>query len=108
MIWIYKRKYKDAIEENGKGREEVIKRLKLDVVKLQEVCSRYEEKTSQSEREVEHLKTHLRSAHNEVEVKRAAVKNLETNVEELKDKQGKQLDENSRLEDKIRGIGLLP
>ncbi|KAK0062771.1 myosin-9-like isoform X1 [Biomphalaria pfeifferi] len=123
-----KEKYKDAIEENGrleariqafainaqseqdvlstevKCREEVIKRLKLDGFKLQEICSKYEEKSSQAEREVEHLKTQLRSSHNEVEVKKAAMKNLETNVEELKDKQGKQLEENSRLEDKIRDL----
>ena len=37
-------------------------------------------------------------------MKRAAVKNLESNIEELKSKSSQQLDENSRLEDKIREL----
>ena len=49
-----------------KRREEGIKRLKMDIVKLQEVCSRYEEKASQAEREVDHLKASLRTSQNEV------------------------------------------
>ena len=38
----------------------------MDIVKLQEVCSRYEEKASQAEREVDHLKSQLRTSQNEV------------------------------------------
>uniref|UniRef100_A0A0B7AUF6 Uncharacterized protein n=1 Tax=Arion vulgaris TaxID=1028688 RepID=A0A0B7AUF6_9EUPU len=123
-----KEKYKDTIEENGrlearvqafainaqseqdvlstevKRKDEGLMRLKMDIVKLQEVCSRYEEKASQAEREAENLKLQLRSCQNENETRRAAVKNLETNVEELKDRNKKQVEDNNRMEDKVREL----
>ncbi|CAG5136165.1 unnamed protein product, partial [Candidula unifasciata] len=84
-----KEKYKDAVEENGrleariqafaisaqteqdvlssemKHKDEGLVRMKMDIMKLQELCSRYEEQISQAEKEAEYLRSQLRSSQNE-------------------------------------------